>query len=77
MQELTEILCDVKEVEDEILVEERDVSSSAKKLEENVILTGRSTFDFGDESTIFFNTEPLIQMLCDVARCPNCLEKLS
>ena len=57
-------------------VEEHDVSSTSKKLEENVNFIGRSTFDFGDESTIFFNIELLIQMLCDVARCPNCLEKL-
>ena len=66
----------VAEVEEEIIVEEHDTSSSSKKLEGNVNFIGGSSFDFGVESTIFFNTELLTQMLCDVARCPDCNEKL-
>lgn len=48
-------------------------SLSSKKLKKNLF---NETFDYGNEGTIFFNTDLLLTMLRETSCCPDCYENI-
>jgi hypothetical protein len=71
-------LCSNVMEEDEMLpTPAGNPSLSSKKLQDSINTTVNETFDYGNEGTIFFNSELLVNMLKDTSCCPDCFSDVA